>query len=493
MDNLNQIQSLLEDPAIAEIMIDGWQHIYVEKEGQLVDMPSPFHSENDLYSMAQAIATQSGCRLDATQPIASCRLMDGIRVEIVIPPVSLVGPAITILKPVQTELTLEDLIRFGSLNQPAADFLRACVESRVNIVVSGGIASGKTTLLNIISRWIPDDERILVLKSQDHFKLPHKRIVSLETTPPKQGQGQVTLRDLLQSAVRMRPDRIIVTEVRGEEVIDLLYIFNAGHDGCMFSIHSFNPRDTLTRLESLASLGGSEFPLLALREQIASAIDLIVHVEKMRDGSRKIVYITEVIGMEEGAIVLQDIFHYIQTGFDQGKVEGILMPTGLIPRFLSTLQNAGFNLPVSMFTPLDKQLSDMVWCIVTGLRAGYNLLQVLEVLSQEAPEPAASTSKWLQGDLHQGLSLEVALAKWKAAFPSVYIARLADTILESKRLFGDHTVLEEFKGGPLAEMLDPLEKELLREAGEDPAFHKIIRQMAQQLGAELPDRLKFDP
>ncbi len=350
--NLPYIRTLFDDPAVERIMIDGWQHVYVDKKGVLEDIPSPFQNEEELVGLIHVMAGAHGSQVDDKKPIASFRLPDGSRAEVIIPPVSLVGPAITIVKPQPLEIQLEDLLRFGTLSQAAADFLRACVEARLNIAVSGGASSGKMSLLNVMARWVPLDERILLLQDGGKSSLPHPRLITLETRPPdREGKGEVTMRDLVQSALRMRPDRIIVMELAGAETFELLNAMNHGHDGCMFSLHAIHPRDALSRIEMMIGMGNPEIPLVAMREEISSAVDLIVHIERLRDGSRKITHICHVKGMDQGAIVVADIFLFDQTGYEGGAIQGSLRPTGIIPAFLDTLSSAGIHLPVSMFTP----------------------------------------------------------------------------------------------------------------------------------------------
>lgn len=351
--HLPYIQNVMNDPTVDEILVDGWQHVYVERDGTLADIPTPFQSEAELLGLVQAFAEILNVPLDETNPIVSLRLPDYSRVEIILPPISVIGPAIVIRKESPQKIDLADLLRWGALTQPAADFLKACVQGRVNIAVSGFRGSGKITLLNNLARWIPIDERILILQSEMRDRgLPHPHLLSLETRPPnREGKGEVTLSDLLLSALRMRPDRILVEELKGAEASELVYAMNSGHDGCLFTLTSLSPRDTLSRLEGFVAMGHPELPMRAIREQVSSAVDLIVHIEKMRDGSRKVVNITEVTGIEDGVITLSDIFLYEITGFAGGVVQGSLRPTGIIPRFLDMLNGAGIQAPVSLFTP----------------------------------------------------------------------------------------------------------------------------------------------
>jgi len=348
--SIPHLQPWLDDPAVERIMIDGWQHVYFEKSGVFEDVPSPFQNEEELYDLIRAIAESRGVQVDDSKPLASLRLRDGTRLDVALPPVSMVGPAVTVTKARPQQVQLVDLIHKGAITQPAADFLRACVEGRVNIAISGATASGKSTFLKLMARWIPLDERILFLQDVASPSLPHPRLVTLETRPPnREGQGAVTMRDLVQCALGLRPDRILVEELLGGEALELVEAMNRGHDGCLFTLNSYNPRDTLTRLEHLLGLGNPEFPLIALREQISSAVDLIVHLECLRDGSRKVVNITEVSGMLNGVITLTDIFLFEQTGYVNGAVQGRLRATGLVPRFLDYLKSAGIELPEDMF------------------------------------------------------------------------------------------------------------------------------------------------
>ena len=348
---LPQLQPWLDDPAVERIMIDGWQHVYVEKNGLFEDVTTPFQNEAELYGLINAIAGAYGLQVDEYKPLATFRLGDGTRVEVALPPISLIGPAVTVMKVNPQSIQLEDLLQSGAITQPAADFLRACVQARVDIAISGAASAGKSTLLKIMAGWIPQDERIFFLQSAGLPNMTHPHLITLETRPPNlEGSGAVTLRDLVQTALRMRPDRILVEELLGGEAFDLVQAMNRGHDGCIFTLPSYNPRDTLTRLETLFGLGSPEYPLIAVREQISAAIDLVVHVECLRDGSRRVVNITEVTGMmEKGVIGLRDIFLFDMTGYENGAIQGRLRATGLVPKFLDALKAAGIELPDSMF------------------------------------------------------------------------------------------------------------------------------------------------
>jgi pilus assembly protein CpaF len=350
---LPYIQYLLDDPAVERILIDGWQHVYTEKANRFEDVPTPFTNEEELYGLIQAMAKALNVQVDEKKPLASFRMPGGTRAEVILPPISMVGPAVAILKVNPRQIQLEDLLRWGTLTQTAADFLKACVEARLNTVISGYTASGKKTLLKIMARWIPLDERVLLLQRvMSDAGLSHPRLIALETRPPNaEGQGAVTMLDLVQGALRMRPDRILVDELLGAETYELVFAMIRGQDGCLFTVNSVSPRDALSRLERLNALGYPELPLIAIREEIAAALDLIVQLEQVLDGGRKVVSISEVQGMDNGVIVMADIFRFEQTGYVAGIVQGSLRPTGTIPLFLDKLSRAGIQLPVSMFTP----------------------------------------------------------------------------------------------------------------------------------------------
>jgi len=291
-----------------------------------------------------------GRRCDESQPMADARLPDGSRVNAVIPPISLIGPTLTIRKFSKKPLTTEDLIRFGSLTPESVEFLKACVEARLNCVVSGGTGSGKTTLLNVLSSFIPDDQRIVTIEDAAELQLRQDHVVTLESRPPNiEGRGQIAIRDLVRNALRMRPDRIVVGEVRDGAALDMLQAMNTGHDGSLTTAHSNGPRDTLSRLETMVLMAGMDLPLRAIREQVASAVDLIVHQERMRDGSRRVTQITEVQGMEGDVIVMQDIFAFEHQGFEDGRILGRLKPTGIRPKFMPRIEQANITLPPTTF------------------------------------------------------------------------------------------------------------------------------------------------
>jgi pilus assembly protein CpaF len=296
------------------------------------------------------IISPIGRRVDESSPMVDARLVDGSRVNVIIPPISLVGPVITIRKFASTPLTTDDLIRFGTATPEMFDFLRACVEARLNVFVSGGTGSGKTTMLNVLSSFIPNDERIVTVEDAAELQLRQEHVVTLESRPANiEGKGAIPIRELVRNALRMRPDRIIVGECRGGEALDMLQAMNTGHDGSMSTGHANSPRDMLARLETMVLFAGVDLPLRAVREQMASAVDLIVQQDRLKDGSRKIVAITEVQGMEGDVIVLQDVFTFEQTGIHEGKVQGRLRPTGIRPRFAEKFEQHGIHLPPRLF------------------------------------------------------------------------------------------------------------------------------------------------
>src|SRR5574339_320140 len=308
------LQPLLEDETITEIMVNGPKNVYIERKGKLHRVPVTFESNDHVMRIIDRIVAPLGRRIDESSPYVYARLPDGSRVNAVIPPISLVGPVLTIRKFSRNPITIEQLIQFGSITQEAIQFLKACVEARLNIIISGGTGSGKTTFLNILSGFIPGDERILTIENAAELQLRQEHVVTLESRPPNiEGRGEITIRQLVINALRMRPDRIIVGEIRDEAALDMLQAMNTGHDGSMTTLHSNGPRDTLARLETMTLMSGMDLPSRAIREQVASAIDLVVHQERMRDGTRKIVNITEISGMEGEVITMTDIFVFEQT------------------------------------------------------------------------------------------------------------------------------------------------------------------------------------
>jgi pilus assembly protein CpaF len=291
-----------------------------------------------------------GRRIDESSPYVDARLPDGSRVNAIIPPISLVGPTLTIRKFAKNPITIEQLYQFGTVTPEFIEFLKACVQSRLNIIISGGTGSGKTTLLNILSQFIPEDERIVTIENAAELQLRQEHVVTLESRPPNiEGKGEVTIRQLVINALRMRPDRIIVGEIRDEAAIDMLQAMNTGHDGSMTTAHSNSPRDSLARIETMVMMAGMELPVRAIREQISSGIDLVIHEERLKDGSRKVVQITEISGMEGDVITMTDLFIFEQTGFENGRVVGRFRPTGLRPKFMDKIEASGIHLPASVF------------------------------------------------------------------------------------------------------------------------------------------------
>jgi len=344
------LQPLLDDESVTEVMVNGPKNIYVERKGKLTRVPIAFESDEHVMRIIDRIVAPLGRRIDESSPTVDARLPDGSRVNAVIPPISLVGPTLTIRLFSKTPFTVQDLINFGSITPESIQFLKACVEARLNIVVSGGTGSGKTTMLNILSGFIPGDERIVTIENAAELQLRQEHVVTLESRPPNiEGRGEVTIQNLVVNSLRMRPDRIVVGEIRDGAALDMLQAMNTGHDGSMTTAHSNGPRDTLSRIETMTLMAGYELPVRAIREQIASAIDLIVHAERLRDGSRKIVNITEVAGMEGDVVTLTDLFIFEQSGFEEGKVLGRLRPTGLRPKFMDKLEAAGIHLPPQIF------------------------------------------------------------------------------------------------------------------------------------------------
>lgn len=344
------IQPLLEDDSITEVMINGPKRIYVERKGKIIRVPISFESNEHVMRVIERIVAPLGRRIDESSPYVDARLPDGSRVNAIIPPISLIGPVLTIRKFSKNPITVEQLVQFGSLTPELVEFLKACVNARLNIIISGGTGSGKTTLLNVLSSFIPDDERIVTIENAAELQLRQEHVVTLESRPENiEGRGEVTIRHLVINALRMRPDRIIVGEIRDEAALDMLQAMNTGHEGSMTTAHSNSPRDTVARLEVMTMMAGMELPIRAIREQISSAIDLIVHQSRMRDGTRKIVYVTEVAGMEGEVITMTDIFLFEQVGIENDKVIGRLRPTGLRPRFMEKIEAAGIHLPPSIF------------------------------------------------------------------------------------------------------------------------------------------------
>jgi pilus assembly protein CpaF len=347
---LGPLEPLLRDETITEVMVNGPQQVYIEREGMLELTNVTFQNDEHVMKIIQRIIAPIGRRVDESSPMVDARLADGSRVNAIIPPLSLVGPVITIRKFSATPFTVDDLVRFGTATPEMFEFLEACVKARLNIFVSGGTGSGKTTMLNILSSFIPDDERIVTIEDAAELQLRQEHVVTLEARPSNiEGKGAIPIRELVRNALRMRPDRIVVGECRSAEALDMLQAMNTGHDGSMSTGHANTPRDMLSRLETMVLMAGMDLPLRAIREQISSAVDLIVHQNRLKDGQRKIVNITEVQGMEGDVIVMQDVFVFEQTDVVEGKIQGRLKPTGIRPHFVERFETAGIHLPPNIF------------------------------------------------------------------------------------------------------------------------------------------------
>jgi len=346
------LSALLDDDSTTEIMVNGYKNIYVERKGKLFKVPMSFESNEHVMRIIERIVAPLGRRIDESSPYVDARLPDGSRVNAVIPPISLVGPVITIRKFSKKPISIEQMVDYGSITAEAVEFLRAAVIARINIIISGGTGSGKTTLLNVLSGYIPDDERIVTIENAAELQLRQEHVVTLESRPANiEGRGEITIRQLVVNALRMRPDRIVVGEIRDEAALDMLQAMNTGHDGSMTTAHSNSPRDTLSRLETMTMMAGMDLPARAIREQVSSAIDLVIHQERMRDGTRKVTYISEVTGMEGEVITLTDLFFFEQTGLNPntGKVEGRLRASGLRPKFMDRIEAAGIKLGPNIF------------------------------------------------------------------------------------------------------------------------------------------------
>lgn len=348
------LESLLEDESVSEIMVNRFDQVYVERNGRLVETPFRFTGESQLRRVIERIVSRVGRRIDESSPLVDARLEDGSRVNAIIPPLAVNGGSLTIRKFAGTPYTSEDLVRFGSYTREVATVLDAAVRAKLNILVSGGTGTGKTTLLNVLSAFIPQDERIITIEDAVELQLQQEHVVRLESRPPNiEGRGEITIRDLVRNSLRMRPDRIVVGEVRGPESLDMLQAMNTGHEGSISTLHANSPRDAISRMETLVLMAGMELPLRAVREQIASAIDIIVQITRHKDGVRRVTHITEVQGMEGEIITLQDAFTFdVSAGFDsEGRVLGRLQPTGVRPRFAERIADAGVSLPMSLFQP----------------------------------------------------------------------------------------------------------------------------------------------
>lgn len=348
---LGPLEKFLVDDEVTEIMVNNHAEIFIEKNGKLIRSKYQFSSDATVYSVIERIITPLGRRIDESSPIVDARLKDGSRVNAIIPPLALKGPSLTIRKFPKYRMQFSDLVKFGSTNQQMVDFFKVCVESHKNIIVAGGTGSGKTTLLNVLSNFIPDEDRIVTIEDAAELSLAQPNLVSLESRPPNlEGKGDVPIRDLVKNSLRMRPDRIVIGECRGGEAIDMLQAMNTGHDGSLTTIHANTPRDVISRLEVLVLMAGLDLPVTAIREQVASAVHMIVQQTRFPCGSRKITKVTEVVGVESGTVQLQDIFEYKQQGIDaDGKVKGVFQPTGFIPTFYDELRQMGMDVDISCF------------------------------------------------------------------------------------------------------------------------------------------------
>jgi len=347
---LGPMEPLLRDETVTEIMVNGPRQVYIERAGRLELTNVVFQNDDHVMRIIDRIISPIGRRIDESSPMVDARLTDGSRVNAIIPPLSLIGPVITVRKFSASPFTVDDLIRFGTSTPEMFDFLRACVEARLNIFVSGGTGSGKTTTLNVLSSFIPNDERIITVEDAAELQLRQEHVVTLESRPSNiEGKGAVPIRELVKNCLRMRPDRIIVGECRGGEALDMLQAMNTGHDGSMSTGHANSPRDMLARLETMVLMAGVDLPLRAIREQVSSAVDLIVHQSRLKDGTRRIVNITEVQGMEGDVIVMQDVFVFELTGVVEGKIQGRLRPTGIRPKFVEKFEVMGIHLPRGLF------------------------------------------------------------------------------------------------------------------------------------------------
>lgn len=345
------INPLIHDETVTEIMVNGPNQVYVERKGKLELANITFRDNEHVMAVLEKIVAPLGRRIDESSPMVDARLPDGSRVNAIIPPLSLVGPTITIRKFAKDPYTIRDLISFGTLTEEMAQFIKACVEAKLNIFVSGGTGSGKTTTLNVLSSFISNEDRIVTIEDAAELQLGQEHVVSLETRPSNiEGKGQVTIRDLVRNSLRMRPDRIVIGEVRSGEALDMLQAMNTGHNGSLATGHSNSPRDMVARLETMVLMAGMDLPVKAIREQIAGALDLVIQQARLKDGSRRITSITEVQGLEGDVIVLQDIFTFRQTGVGpDGKIQGSLVPTGVRPKFYEQMEEHGIYLPPSIF------------------------------------------------------------------------------------------------------------------------------------------------
>jgi pilus assembly protein CpaF len=349
---LGPIEPLLRDDTVTEVMVNGANQVWIERNGRLEETDIRFRDSQEVMRIIDRIVGPLGRRVDESSPMVDARLPDGSRVNVIIPPLSLDGPCISIRKFATAAYLADDLIRMNSVTEALMAFFRACVRARLNIVISGGTSTGKTTLLNILSRYLPGDERIITIEDAAELQLQQRHVIRLESRPPNiEGKGEVPIRQLVINALRMRPDRIVVGEVRGGEALDMLQAMNTGHDGSLTTAHSNSPRDTLHRVETMTLMAGMDLPLRAIREQISSAFDLIIHLQRLADGSRKVVKVSEVQGMEGDVIVMQDIFRFVQTGVENGRVDGYFTAMGIRPKFMDKIEATGISLEPEIFAP----------------------------------------------------------------------------------------------------------------------------------------------
>jgi pilus assembly protein CpaF len=354
---LGPLEPLMQDPTVSDILVNGSKEVYVERRGKLERTRVIFRDDAHLLQVIERIVSAVGRRVDESSPMVDARLPDGSRVNAVIPPLALDGPVLSIRRFAADPYRMTDLVEFGTLTSGLAEILRAAVQARLNILVSGGTGAGKTTMLNVLSNAIPNTERIVTIEDSAELQLQQEHVVRVETRPPNiEGQGAVTQRDLVRNALRMRPDRIVVGEVRGPEVLDMLQAMNTGHDGSLSTVHANSTRDALSRLETMVLMSGISLPVRALRDYIASALDLMVHLARLSDGTRKVTRVTEIVGMEEDVVTTQDIFVFEQQGIDaDGRVHGFFRATGIRPKFSERLERAGIHLGPEVFDPSRRQ------------------------------------------------------------------------------------------------------------------------------------------
>ena len=351
---LGPLEEYLREPDVTEIMVNNYDSVFVERAGRIEKTDVQFYDEGQLRRAIDRIVGKVGRRIDEASPYVDARLADGSRVNAIIPPLAVDGPALTIRKFSAEPYTVGDLISFGTMSQELADFVKACVEGKLNILVTGGTGTGKTTTLNVLSSFIPENERIITIEDAAELRLQQPHVVRLEHRPPNiEGRGEVSIRDLVRNALRMRPDRIVVGEVRGGEALDMLQAMNTGHDGSIGTVHANSPRDALARLETMVLMAGVELTVRPIREQVSSALDLIIHLTRLKDGSRRVTHVTEVLGMEGDVITLQDIFSFdFKSGTDaRGRQKGHLEASGIRPQFIGELADRGVEVPLDLFTP----------------------------------------------------------------------------------------------------------------------------------------------